>query len=59
MVHASFACPSSDLCQFHWGAYASGDNDGVVLFEDDQSVWRLEEPWVDMGREPWLDAACD
>ncbi|MEQ9075376.1 MAG: hypothetical protein RLP09_16090 [Sandaracinaceae bacterium] len=62
LVHATFARPSTDLCQFHWGAYASGDNDGVVLFEDDQSVWRLAEPWTDMRREPWLDGdvpACE
>ena len=41
-------------CQWHWGLYASGDNDDIVLSEDDKVLWRLEEPWTDFSREPWL-----
>ena len=41
-------------CQWHWGLYASGDNDDIVLREDDKVVWRLGEPWTDFSREPWL-----
>lgn len=44
------------MCQWHWGLYASGDNTDVVLYEDDKIVWRLEQPWTDWSREPWLGA---
>ncbi len=47
---------SHALCQWHWGLYASGDNTDVVLYEDDKSVWKLEEAWTDFSREPWLGA---
>jgi hypothetical protein len=52
VAHASFVRPSTDVCHFHWGAYASGDNSDVVLYEDDMSVWKLEEAWTDFSREP-------
>lgn len=55
VLHATFSRPTTDLCQWHWGAYASGDNDDVVLYEDDISIWKLEEAWTDWEREPWLD----
>ncbi|HBQ19092.1 MAG TPA: hypothetical protein DEF51_50850 [Myxococcales bacterium] len=55
VLHATFTRPSTDICQWHWGAYASGDNTDVTLFEDDKSIWRLEEAWTDFTREPWLD----
>ena len=54
LLHATFTRPSTDICQWHWGAYASGDNTDVVLYEDDNSIHRLEEPWVDFAIEPWL-----
>lgn len=44
------------MCQFHWGLYASGDNTDVVIYEDDNRLWRLEQPWTDWSREPWLGA---
>lgn len=62
VVHATFTRPGTDLCQWHWGLYASGDNDDIVLWEDDNSLWRLEEPWDDFAAEPWIGetiAACD
>lgn len=42
------------MCQWHWGLYASGDTTDVVLYEDDLSVWRLDEPLIEMSREPTL-----
>ena len=53
--HVTFDRPLDTICQWHWGLYASGDNDDIVLFEDDNSLWKLEEPWTDFTREPWLD----
>jgi hypothetical protein len=54
LVHATFSRPSSTFCHVHWGAYASGDNTDIVFFEDDLSVWKLEEPWPDMSVEPYF-----
>ncbi|MCX4247260.1 hypothetical protein [Paraliomyxa miuraensis] len=54
LVDATFSRSDTDLCQWHWGMYASGDNDDIVLYEDDNSLWKLEEPWVDFTVEPWL-----
>ena len=62
LLHATFSRPTNDICQWHWGAYASGDNTDVVLYEDDNAIWKLDEPWTDWDREPWLDEtvpACD
>lgn len=62
LVDATFSRGDTDLCQWHWGMYASGDNDDVVLYEDDNSLWKLEEPWTDFTVEPWLGQtvlACD
>jgi hypothetical protein len=28
-----------------------------VLFEDDISIWKLEEPWTDFSVEPHFDGA--
>ncbi len=57
VVHGTFSRPSTDICQWHWGAYASGDNDDIVLYEDDKSIWKLDSPWTDWSREPWLDGS--
>lgn len=62
ILEASFTRPDPDMCQWHWGMYASGDNTDVVLYEDDLSLWKLEEPWQDFSVEPWLGEtvqACD
>jgi hypothetical protein len=58
----TFDRSASTICHWHWGAYASGDNDDIVLHEDDISVWKLEEPWTDFTVEPHFDEAvsvCD
>jgi hypothetical protein len=58
----TFTRASTRICQWHWGAYASGDNTDAVLHEDDNSIWKLEEPWADLDVEPWLGASqpvCD
>jgi hypothetical protein len=50
----TFVRASTRICQWHWGAYASGDNDNVVLHEDDNSIWKLQQAWNDFSREPWF-----
>ena len=58
----TFQRPLKTMCQFHWGIYASQDNDNIVLFEDDYSVWKLDQPWTDFSVEPWFPAggaACN
>ncbi len=57
VVHATFSRPSHDICQWHWGAYASGDNDNIVLFEDDKSIWKLDSAWTDWSTEPWFEGS--
>jgi hypothetical protein len=52
--HVTFVRAATRICQWHWGAYASGDNTDLVLFEDDNSIWKLAEPWTDFAVEPWL-----
>jgi hypothetical protein len=54
VAHVTFVRPKKTICQWHWGMYASADNDNIVLFEDDNSIWKLEEAWTDFKREPWL-----
>lgn len=56
LLHATFSRPSQDICQWHWGAYASGDNDDVVLYEDDISIYKLEAAWTDFSVEPHFQA---
>lgn len=52
--HVTFDRGRNTICQWHWGAYASGDNDGLVLYEDDNSIWKLGERWNDLAVEPYL-----
>ncbi len=53
-THATFKRNSQEICQFHWGLYASRPNEHITLFEDDISVWKLETPLTDFESEPWL-----
>ena len=55
--HVTFVRPKNTICQWHWGAYASGDNDNLVLYEDDNSIWKLNQAWTDFSVEPWFDNA--
>jgi hypothetical protein len=50
----TFSRPDPAICHWHWGAYASGDNTDVVLYEDDNSIWKLEQAWTDFDVEPRL-----
>lgn len=59
VVHARGIVRSDRMCQFHWGLYSSGDNDDLLLYEDDKSVWKLDAPLTDSTREPWLDESCE
>lgn len=52
--HVTFVRTRNTICQWHWGAYASGDNDDIVLYEDDNSIWKLGEAWSDLGVEPYF-----
>ena len=51
---AKFTRPDKDICQWHWGAYASKDNDALVLYEDDNSIWKLNQPWTNFDVEPYF-----
>ena len=59
LEHVTFNRALKTICQFHWGLYASGDNDNIVLFEDDKSLWKLGEPWTDFGKEPYFGHDVD
>lgn len=52
--HVTFSRPLATICHLHFGLYASANNDDVVLFEDDNSVWKLNEPWTDFDVEPYF-----
>jgi hypothetical protein len=61
-MHGTFRRSSKQICQLHWGLYASGNNHAIKLVEDDMSVWKLEQPLEDFVNEPWLGEAvnvCD
>jgi hypothetical protein len=53
--HVTFTRELDTICQWHWGAYASGTVAEGVVYEDDNSLWKLEEPWTDWSVEPWFD----
>ena len=51
----TFSRTRNTICQWHWGLYASGasgDNDSLVLYEDDNSIWKRGQPWTDFSVEP-------
>lgn len=52
--HVTFDRGRNTICQWHWGAYASGDNDDITLYEDDNSIWKLGEAWTDLSLEPYF-----
>jgi hypothetical protein len=54
---ATFSRPLQTICKWRWGLYASADNDAIVLFEDDNEIWKLNEPWTDFELEPYLGHA--
>jgi len=51
----TFDRPAETICHWHWGLYASGDNDDIVIYEDDNSIWKLGEQWTDFEQEPYFD----
>ncbi len=53
--HVTFHRDLHTICQWHWGLYASGNNDNIVLFEDDHSLWKLNQAWTDWNTEPYFD----
>jgi hypothetical protein len=62
LEHVTFHRAVKTICQMHQGLYASSNNDDIVLFEDDKSLWKLNAEWSDWDREPYFGeeiAACD
>lgn len=53
-MHGTFRRSTNQICQLHWGLYASAVNTAITLFEDDMSVWKLQQPLADYDHEPWL-----
>lgn len=54
ILKATFHRKNKDICHFHWGSYASGNNDNIVLYEDDLSIWKLQDEWKNFDIEPWF-----
>ncbi len=52
VVRGTFSRPNVRMCQWHWGLYASGNNDNITLYEDDISIVKLQEPLVNFNVEP-------
>lgn len=56
---ASFTRTNNDICQFHWGAYATqsigNGNALTTLYEDNLRIFKLNQPWTDFAVEPWFD----
>ena len=42
-------------CQWHWGLYASPDNNDVLMYEDDIRIYSLDDDWPDFSVEPYFD----
>ena len=49
---AAFSRPSTSICQWHFGLYASGPNSDITLYEEDYSIVKLNEPMVNFTAEP-------
>lgn len=55
LLTATFTRNDNDICHFHWGAYADGRNDDVVLYEDNNALWKLSSALGDFEQEPLFD----
>jgi hypothetical protein len=56
VASAAFTRPVKKMCQWHWGLYASGNNSNIILYEDDISVVKLNQPMTNFTIEPWFAA---
>ena len=54
VVSATFTRPITTICQWHWGLYASGNNDDIVLHEDSIRMLKLSQPLTNFTIEPWI-----
>jgi len=54
VVSATFSRPTTTLCQWHWGLYASGANNNITMHEDDISIVKLNQPMTNFTLEPWF-----
>jgi hypothetical protein len=52
VCQAWFTRPSTRVCQFHFGLYASGPNSNVTLYEDNYSIVKLSQPMTNFALEP-------
>ena len=50
---ATFNSVGNKMCQWHWGLYASGNNDNIILHEEDLRIVKLDEPLTNFTIEPW------
>jgi hypothetical protein len=50
---ATFNSVGNKMCQWHWGLYASGNNDNIILHEEDLRIVKLDEPLTNFTTEPW------
>jgi hypothetical protein len=54
VAHVNFQRPLRTICQWHWGSYAAPEIAALTLYEDDISLWKLNDPWTDFTVEPWF-----
>ena len=54
VVSATFSRPVDTMCQWHWGLYASGNNDNITLYEENISIVKLQQPLTNFALEPWV-----
>lgn len=54
VVSATFSRPVHTLCQWHWGLYASGNNNDITLYEEDIRILKLSQPLTNFTVEPWF-----
>jgi hypothetical protein len=57
IVSATFTRAVPKMCQWHFGLYASGNNSNIVLYEDDMSIVKLQQPLTNFTIEPWFTPA--
>jgi hypothetical protein len=61
VCNATFSNASTTMCQWHFGLYASGNNDDIELYEENLSIVKLLQPLTNFTDEPWYAtvSACN
>ncbi len=52
VCNATFTVSVPKMCQWHFGLYASGQNDNITMYEDDYSIVKLSQPMTNFSIEP-------